>query len=265
LIHIGTAHYRDDRWLELQLRWIERNTGEPYRTYASLDGLKPRDGEPFDVALDHTGVGRGLGTAATIEAKLDLLTARMVEDAEAGDPIVIVHGDTLPLPDWTPAMRALLEQHGFAGVKREEIGEPIPHWSFCATTAGLWSSLGSDWSHGPVHWDFAGHWVTDTGATLLEALEREGVPWKPLLRSNVVNLHPLWFALYGDLVYHHGAGFRPPMSRLDSKPYRDKPIGVRNAIGLGKRIANTRLAHRMYRRAQRDEGFYLELRGQGRR
>lgn len=50
---------------------------------------------------------------------------------------------------------------------------------------------------------------------MLGALEREKINWKPLLRSTQFDLHPLWFAIYGDVVYHHGAGFRPPISRID--------------------------------------------------
>ncbi|HWX74567.1 MAG TPA: hypothetical protein VNZ05_04625, partial [Solirubrobacteraceae bacterium] len=33
-------------------------------------------------------------------------------------------------------------------------------------------------------------------------------PWTEVLRSNRKNLDPVFFAVYGDAVYHHGAGFR---------------------------------------------------------
>jgi len=37
-----------------------------------------------------------------------------------------------------------------------------------------------------------------------------------LLRTNGSKLHPLFFAIYGDIVYHHGAGFRGnALSRAD--------------------------------------------------
>ena len=31
----------------------------------------------------------------------------------------------------------------------------------------------------------------------------------PVLRSNRKNPDPILFAVYGDVIYHHGAGFRP--------------------------------------------------------
>ena len=40
--------------------------------------------------------------------------------------------------------------------------------------------------------------------------------WLPLLRTNTNDLHPLWFAVYGHHVYHHGAGFRPRQSRVEA-------------------------------------------------
>ena len=44
---------------------------------------------------------------------------------------------------------------------------------------------------------------------------KKKIDWYPMLRSNRRDLHPLWFGLYEDLIYHHGAGFRPPVSRAD--------------------------------------------------
>ena len=103
--------------------------------------------------------------------------------------------------------------------------------------------------------------MTDTGGMLMDALEREGVGWHPILRTNAVDPNPLWFGVYGDLVYHHGAGFRTPMSKRDAAGYRHLPIGIRNAIGVGKRIHNTVLSRRLYRRTVRDDDFYVALTG----
>jgi hypothetical protein len=53
------------------------------------------------------------------------------------------------------------------------------------------------------------------GGTLYNQLLERGADWLPLLRTNTRELHPLWFAIYGDHVYHHGAGFRRRVSRVD--------------------------------------------------
>src|SRR4051812_34489595 len=152
VIHIGTLHDRDPRWIEIQLRRLERHTNEPYRTYASLAGI----GEPyrsrFDHTIDHTGeitskkpgvLGPQLATCVM------RLTDEMIERAEPDDMIVFMHSDAFPIADWVDPVRRMLAVAPLAAVRRDEIGEPIPHWCFCATTAGFWEEIGGDWSRGP--------------------------------------------------------------------------------------------------------------------
>lgn len=258
MIHIGTLHYRDDRWIEIQLRYLERHTHEPYLTYASMDGIHTRHRARFDHPLDHSALAADARPGPRIELKLNALAAEMVGRAEADDMIVFLHGDTLPIADWAGPVRLMVGESRLAAIRRDENFEPIPHWSFCATTAGFWSEIGGDWSRGPT-WDSDGIEATDTGAALWQDLERRGVEWHPILRSNRVDLHPVWIGVYGDLFYHHGAGFRTPMSRLDSAAYRHLPVPLRNLAGVRKRLANTLLTRRMYRRVRDQEDFYLDL------
>lgn len=260
MIHIGTVHHRDHRWIEIQLRHLRRGTGEPYRVHASFEGIASRHGQGFDSVLEHDDLAPGEDAGARIELKLEALSAALIEQADPGDLIVFAHGDTLPLPGWAGETRGLVGAGRLAAVRRDEMGEPIPHWSFCATTAGFWEEIGGDFGRGPT-WSFGGKEVTDTGASLWKDLERRGVGWRPILRTNRVNLHPVWFGVYGDIVYHHGAGFRVPMSRFDAAAYSDLPVPLRNIAGVRRRVANSRLSRRMYRRARDDDDFYLELTG----
>jgi hypothetical protein len=101
-------------------------------------------------------------------------------------------------------------------VRRDEnLGDVQPHPSFCATRAATWADLGGDWSNGASWTNAKGHEISDVGGNLRWQLEAAGLEWTPLLRSNRRNLHPIWFALYADIVYHHGAGFRRMISRHD--------------------------------------------------
>ena len=54
----------------------------------------------------------------------------------------------------------------------------------------------------------------------MRALELSETPWVQLLRSNGSDLHPVFFAVYGEIVYHHGAGFRESVSRSDLQQAR---------------------------------------------
>ena len=111
--------------------------------------------------------------------------------------------------------------------------------------------------------------LSDVGGNLLGICKRSMEPWTPILRSNHVNLHPLWFALYGGIVYHHGAGFRDPMSRsiVAGRPgrvdgnqrYRILQSGLRHIDaarnkmwGYRQMMANRRLGDELFEKLVRD-------------
>jgi hypothetical protein len=263
VIHIGTLHSREERWIDIQLGRLQRHTGEPYRTYASLEGIDPRNRSRFDRAIDHTGLVKSrkspwlsIGVAECLRS----LASEMTQAAEADDLIVFMHSDAFPIAEWVGPVRRMLAEHPLAAVRRDEIGEPVPHWCFCATTAGFWTEIEGDWSRGPT-WDDHGQQVTDNGAVLWQKLERRGTAWQPILRTNKVDLHPVFFGIYGDIVYHHGSWSHTPMTRRDAREYSHLPIPLRNFAGVRKRIENTRRSRKLFRRIQEDERFYLALTG----
>ena len=151
-----------------------------------------------------------------------------------------------------------------------------PHPSFCAVRVRDWERLHGDWSPGYAWKTSAGTPTTDVGGNLLRALERTGDPWTPLLRSNRVNLHPLWFGVYGGIVYHHGAGFRWAVGRVDLVNPPKLTTRAKRVPGLGRILrrrnraraqrfhaetaaAAERLSDDVYRRIEHDPEFYREL------
>lgn len=208
MIHLATIHHRSDAWVEMQTARLARHTAAPYRSYASLDGLDRDRSGAFDRAVE-------LGVEMPPYEKLDRLGALMLADADDEDLIGFIHGDCFPIAEWTAPIEQMLARTPLVAVLRtENAGEPIPHPSFAVARAGFWRELAPTWAPGP-RWSTGEVEVTDVGAELWQRLEREGIEWTPLRRSNAVDLHPLWFGVYGDLVYHHGAGFRRPVSRAD--------------------------------------------------
>jgi hypothetical protein len=131
---------------------------------------------------------------------------------------------------------ARLARHGLIAVQRyENNGDVQPHPCFCVTTVGLWRQIGGDWHPGHTWVDPQGKAVTDIGGNLLRAVDSADVDWYPLRRMNKVDLHPVFFAVYGDdehggVVYHHGAAFRPGgLTRADFvrdefRDVRSKPV-----------------------------------------
>jgi hypothetical protein len=202
VLHVVTVHWQDDRWIEPQLRFLRRNLPAEHRVYASLNGIAPSWNESFFYAADLEG-----GHADKLNALAQVVAAQ----SERDDLLMFLDGDAFPI---APISRDVLGGTAIAAVRRDEnLGDRQPHPSFCLTTVGFWSDIGGDWRRGYEWTSATGDHVTDVGGNLLGILTESGVAWRPLLRTNRVDLDPLWFAIYGDVVYHHGAGFRPPLAR----------------------------------------------------
>jgi hypothetical protein len=228
MIHIATVHWQSDRWIDVQLRYLQRHLSGPWRAYAALGEIEGDFSERFQVTIP------GEGSHAD---SLNRLAERIVAEADPGDTLVFLDGDAFPIAPFDEPLRSLLARSPLAAVRRDEnLGDRQPHPSFCVTTAGFWSEIGGDWSKGPQWRNAEGAMVTDVGGRLLEALEQRRIEWTPILRTNVRDLHPVLFGVYGDLVYHHGAAFRIAFSRRDE-------LEVERAVAEldGNRYERTRL------------------------
>ncbi len=268
MIHVATVHYRSDKWIDVQLAYLRRHVHEPYRVVANLEAVPGDHDSKFDQVVPARGGHPG---------KLNLLASMIVAEAGPDDLIMFLDGDAFPVADPMPAAhRALEETVLFAVQRRENDGDRQPHPCFCVIRAQDWDRLHGDWSAGYSWTNGRGQTISDVGGNLLGILERSKEPWTPILRSNRVDLHPLWFAVYGSTVYHHGAGFRDPMSRsiVAKRPgrvdgdqrYRVLQSGVRHldaarnkVWGYRQMTANRRLGDELFEKLVRDPEFYREL------
>jgi len=202
MLHVATVHWQEERWIEPQLRFMRRNLPE-HRIYASLNGIDiDRYASDFHYVADMPG---------THDAKLNVLADMICAEADRDDLVLFIDSDAFPI---APVDASLLGGMPLAAVRRDENAmEPMPHPCFCLTTAGFWIDIDGDWGQGKYHWTApTGDLVTDGGANLYAILEERGIEWKAMLRSNRVDLDPLWFGIYDNVVYHHGAGSRPALS-----------------------------------------------------
>jgi hypothetical protein len=239
VIHVATVHWRNPRWIDPQLRYLERFLPGPFRVYAFL-GRVPGD---------HRGKYFYCSTEAIQDhaTKLNLLADVIgVAADDPSDLLVFVDGDAFPIAPVGPLVDERLERHRLIAVHRRENNLDLqPHPCFCVTTVGLWQEIGGDWHRGHEWPDPEGVPVTDVGGNLLAALDRAGIDWFPLHRVNTVDLHPLFFGVYGDpalgpLVYHHGAGFR------------DSAGGRVTRLAYGERDVQRKLVTRMVRRLPKE-------------
>ena len=202
MFHVVTVHWKLDTWIEPQLRYFRRFLPADTRVYASLNGIDGHYGDAFAFVDDLPG---------THPEKLNALAEIASERAAPEDFIVFIDGDAFPIASLTPEV---LGGTPLAAVRRDEnLHDPQPHPCFCITTVGFWKEIQGDWRPGYTWTNALGYRTSDVGGNLLGILRERNVEWRPLLRTNEVDLHHLWFAIYGDVVYHHGAGFRGRRAR----------------------------------------------------
>jgi hypothetical protein len=288
VIHIATVHWRDDRWIEPQRRYLERNIEAPFRLYADLEGIDAPAGS-FDHIADLAST-RGFDSPILSHTeKLNALADHIGHEAKDEDLLMFLDGDGFPIAPLDTFLRETLARYPLTAVRRDEnLHDVHPHPCFCATTVGFWKELDGDWNPGHTWLNAAGKQVADAGGNVLARLQERGADWCPLLRSNRGKLHPLWFGVYGDLVYHHGAGFRAGLSRMEREAIGHVPEAPRDLVGdesLAQRLAwrfrarrwylfekrpvvrrerralerNSRLSARVFERLQVDPTFWKEL------
>jgi hypothetical protein len=244
VIHVATAHYGTPKWIDVQLQYFARNLREPYRVWAAIEGFDASGAEGVDVVVPAHGSHR---------EKLNLLSGHILADAQRDDLIMFVDDDAIPVADPMPLVRDALERSALVAVRRD--GQRNPNPIFCAATIGTWSDINGDWARGHLWTTEGGGEITNTGSNLLYLLESRQLEWTPLTRSNRVDLHPLWYGLYGDVVYHHGvevgeaarAGQTAGETSLLRSRLRSSPAATRVADAIVPR------RRRQLRRARQQE------------
>jgi hypothetical protein len=200
MLNIATVHHGSPRWIEIQTSHLREQISVPYRTWSSLEGIDSSYASHFDRIIEQQGPHAG---------KLNHLAIEISSEASDEDLLMFLDGDAFPIADPMGLITDALSRAPLLAVRRaENLGEPQPHPCFCVTTVGFWRSLPGDWSAGPTWPGPNGRPRTDVGANLLRALELGDTPWIQVLRSNRRNTDPVYFAVYGESIYHHGAGFR---------------------------------------------------------
>jgi len=268
VLYIATVHYRSPRWVEIQTDALRRHIGVEHRVWTSLEGIDPSYGARFDNVLEQRGSHAG---------KLNHMASEISLVAGEDDLVMFLDGDAFPVADPMPLIERGLGSAPLTAVRRSEnADEPQPHPCFCVTTVGTWRALPGDWTAGYTWRGAHGKPNSDVGGNLLRRLEATGTPWTPILRSNRVDLDPLYFGVYGGVIYHHGAGFRPgelspAHSRLAPVPPTERsgaPGPVTRALGglrwrrweRSTKAAQLRESERLYALiAAGGEGWLAEL------
>ncbi len=274
MIHILTIHWKSDRWIDTQLKYLNHFIKQPFKVYAFLNGIK-------DVSK-HQEKFFYVSTEAikSHPSKLNLLADLACMNAESSkDYLLFLDGDAFPIASLDPFIEKTLAAYPLAAVQRKEnYGDQQPHPCFCITQIDYWKRINGNWHMGDVRWNNTlGKPVGDIGGIMLRKLQQHNASWFKLLRSNQINTdHPVLFGKYHDLVYHHGAGFRSPVMRSDSNQVKflktkrlvfnmfakvlPKKTTIKYFAPFQKlKKENQLLSDEMYNKIQADFNFYESL------
>jgi hypothetical protein len=244
VLHIATVHYGSPQWIEIQTRYLREHISVPYRTWTSLERIDPSYAVHFDRVIEQRGLHA---------AKLNHLAMEISHEAADDDLLMFLDGDAFPIADPMPLIADGLTKAPLIAVRRaENVDEPQPHPCFCVTTVAAWKTLPGDWTAGFTWPGARGEPTSDVGGNLLRRLELTGTPWVQVLRSNRTNVDPLYYAVYGGVVYHHGAGFRtgelsPAHRALAPRPLPPSWVPV---LGSAVRLVNRGRWRRWERRLE---------------
>jgi len=186
MIHIITVHFKTDRWVDLQLKQIDKHVTN-YKIWSYCDGfdISPHvhkfhfcENFPQSTSVSNIGYLNHI-------AKLNSLTHVVLSDTNTreDDLLIWLDSDSFPISDMNVYISKKLSKYPLIAINRPENGgDVIPHPSFTCTTVYFWKEHNLNWSGVPG---------SDTKKTNKQGLhDPGGFIYKNLLSKNLD-----WFKL----------------------------------------------------------------------
>lgn len=255
---LTVALVRDDAeraLLELQLARLRRHTAAPLAIHMVArrvpDDVRAWLAEQSDVELLNAPAASDIGSREHA-AYLDALLA--AARRTSATHFATFDLDSFPIvDDWLGRIVAMLPAGaGVGAVLRRENGDVcLPHPSGTVMTREFVDahdvSFSPDSDGTPEFRRFlreSGQ-RADTGIRLAKTLWTTPLPWAQLLRTNAVDVHPVIAGIYGDCIFHLGAGSRLALFRADlarspvhrlTRPLERVPVGHGRARAVKQRV-----------------------------
>ena len=230
MLHILTLHL-SDKWVDIQKRELARFISEPYKVYARLgeEPFKFKENEKgerikySDTTISYDKHKHKFDGAISGAQHWTYSMGKLVDyvlknfEVKSDDTILLLDSDAFPIAPMGDFLEKKLEEYPFVSAQEpmhEWDRNPlylIPHPMFMAFKAKhiiednltdylreIIKDKNDNWWGGTINW-----------------LKERGYYYYPLTRSNKTDLHPLYYAIYDDLIYHHWAGSRNMITRPD--------------------------------------------------
>ena len=204
MIHIFSIHFKDDKWADIQLNSIKKYIKVPYKTYAVYSHMSEeiynKRRSQYDYFLNKE-IGKHTykkGKYHQTDGHRHMLPL-IKENTQPGDIILRLDSDAFFIKDINEDFINLVNNKKFIAIHEPQhewdTDYKTPHPSFWAFPADF---LNTDLNEAMSTLIEDGHSNWWGGVT--EWLQRNNIKWHSLKRSNSINLHPLYYAIYEDLI-----------------------------------------------------------------
>ena len=249
-IHGNTPAYCGDfarryAWPRLQIEQLRRHTRDGYRVYAFGNALMPEHEAFLRDCPEVTYFSSADVPNSNFEHVWPL--RNWLARIALREHRIIVHLDSDAFPvadDWLSfTARRLNRRCPVVAVKRVENGDHHSDRCFLTYTRDGFRRHA---------FDFSKVGVVDSGGGISAYIEKQGLRWHTMLRSNGFDYHPLIAGIYDDRIYHHAAGSRMPRFRSNE-----------NSQAQEQHWRREQAIHRILMRRvfERTDEFLGELRG----
>lgn len=214
--HIITVHYKTNDWIDLQLKQINKHVSN-YKIWTYCDGIDIKSHQfKFHYCENSEIDGSKIGYLDHM-LKLNSLTDVVLSDVDTqdNDLLIWLDSDAFPIKNMDCYVAEKLLRYPLIAVNRPENGgDVIPHPSFTCTTVSFWKEHRLNWNGVPGdNVPTNKHGLHDPGGKMYIDLKEKNIEWYKLLRTRSLTRHEVFYTIYDDLIYHHGAGSRFPECR----------------------------------------------------
>lgn len=210
ILSIFAPSEHNELWYDLQKRFVSKTTNVEYDYGLFLNGVSPKDYESSHI-LEHspTNVGHKEG--------MDYILAYARQHEY--ENYLILDSDCFPVRDnWFAELKDQMKRFNktIAAPIRAENLDLFPHPCAVFIKQEEIQNKRVDFRNDITIKNMAGFEAGDVGTAMYGMDEV-----LPLLRTNVINVHPLAAAIYNYMFYHHGAGSRAFDFRIEQINYYD--------------------------------------------
>jgi hypothetical protein len=228
-VHITSTHYGNPFWIDIQLKQLKKHLKVPYKTYMVHANMPEGYGDytnDFNVLFSDSR--SKFHNVDSHKLALPIIQ----KELQPNDIVIKIDSDAFFINDIDEAFLDRVDREKFIALKEprheSNLEHDTAHPVFYAFKGEYLKVLNKDASKDgglmeamcTIQVDGASNWWGGVDKWLRKTIGKWGV----IERTNVTNLHSLYFGIYGDLIYHNWAGSRIMRTREDRR--RAKLEGV---------------------------------------